>query len=269
MIQEDERKQHYGVGLFVHQSILPCLQSWLPVSSRVLLARFSMARGRFLSVMVVYAPVSGQKAARAAFSREVNNVAHTVASSDFFVMVGDVNSQVGRAADASQDRVLGPEWDSVGLGTGGEDVFALCEALGLCVASTFFRHRASARRSHELIGGGLITNDHALVRREQLSCVRDVRVRQGDERLNLGFCRSDHHPLVVTLRLKMGACYGGGARAARPSRPDLRLLACDAVAERFADAVERRLAGPAADLAYEDIAAGLKAAAEEVLPPQH
>ena len=266
----DVGKQHYGVGLFLHRSVLPSLRSWLPVSSRVLVARFSLARGRFLTVMAVYAPVSSQTSARKAFFREVREVAQSVAQSDFFAIVGDVNSQVGRAMDASQGGVLGPEWDSVGLGTGGADLFALCEALGLCVASTFFRHPASARRSHELIGGGTITNDHVLVRREQLSCVQDVRVRQGDERLNLGFCRSDHHPLVTTLCVKMRAEYGGGVRVcAARARPDLRLLACRPVAERYAEVVEQQLEKLGnGEVEYENLAAVLKAAAEEVVPQQ-
>ena len=261
-------EQHYGVGLFLHRSLLPALHSWHPVSSRVVVARFALARGRYLTVMAVYAPVSGRKSARKAFFREVRAFAQSVAQSDFFAIVGDLNSQVGRAEDESQRGVLGPEWDSVGLGTGGDDLFALCEALGLCVSSTFFRHPASARRSHELIGGaGLVSNDHVLVRREQLSCVQDVRVRQGDERLNLGFKRSDHHPIVATLCVKMRAGFGAPAARAPCARPDLRLLACRSVAERYAEAVERRLVETEAE-EYEDMAAAMEVAAAEVIPPK-
>ena len=126
-LHSEARKQHYGVGLFVHRSVLPCLHSWAAVSSRVLLARFSLARGRYLTILVVYAPVSGQLDARRVFFEEVRAVAHSVCASDFLVIVGDVNSQVGRAADVSQRAVLGPEWDSVGLQTGGSDIFDLCE----------------------------------------------------------------------------------------------------------------------------------------------
>ena len=61
---EGVRVQQYGVGLFLHRSVLPCLHSWHAVSSRILLARFKLARGRFLTVMVVYAPTSQRKKER-------------------------------------------------------------------------------------------------------------------------------------------------------------------------------------------------------------
>ena len=263
--------QHYGVGLFVHSSVLPSLVSFVPVSSRVLLARFAMARGRYMTVVVVYAPVSGKKNPRISFFKEVKSVIQTVDPADLLIVIGDHNSQVGRAQDASQSSVLGPEWDSIGLGTGGEELFAFCEGLGLCVAATFFRNKASARRSHELIGGqGLVTNDHVLVRREQLSSVQGVRVRQGDERQNLGFCHSDHHPLVATVRLKLRAAHGRARelKEGRPARPDLRMLAVDGVRERYAAAVAERVeaAGGAAELSYEQLAGALTEAAAAEIP---
>jgi hypothetical protein len=109
-----------------------------------------------------------------------------------------------------------------------------------------------------------------LVRNKNYWITACVRVRQGDERLNLGFCRSDHHPLVATRCVKMRAEYGGGVRVrVARARPDLRVLACRPVAERYAEVVEQRLEKLGnGEVEYENLAAVMKAAAEEVVPQQ-
>jgi len=105
---------------------------------------------------------------------------------DFQLVLGDFNSRVGSAARSGDKRVLG----SHGHGernAPGEELLQFCRRRGLCVANTFFQHRAvhkptwqnpaTARCGNPLQGAACI--DYALVKRQWLSSVSDVRVRRG------------------------------------------------------------------------------------------
>ena len=112
----------------------------------------------------------------------------------------------------------------------GEELLRFCERNALAVANTFFRHRAAQKATWQnpaatSLSAGLACLDYALVKRQWLSSVRDVRVRRsGDLRARQHPQQqplSDHRLLACTLRLKLRP----PSRHPRPARPDRAALA--------------------------------------------
>jgi len=200
----------YGVGLYLPDQVQACLRlrDTRAVSDRIFVARFSGTIS--LTTVVAYVPHAGRPAEeRAVFFQQLERELDRVPKMDFQLVLGDFNSSAGKAATTREGGgVLGRH----GLGrrnAAGEQLLQFCERSRLSVANTFFRHCAAQKATWRSLTGdatagsrpaaGLACIDYALVKRQWLSSVRDVRVYRSANRSQL----SDHQLLVCTLRLKL------------------------------------------------------------------
>lgn len=242
---------------------------------------------------------------RQRFFTDLDSLLSKVPGLDFAVVLGDFNSSVGSAATRGEwGGVLGPH----GLGArnaAGEELLHACAAQRLCVAGSFFQHRAARKATWRAIGAGVAAQrssggtwvdrtqrrappprlhciDHILVRRQWLSSVRNVRVfrsanerqpgppRRGSKReheLGVHERLSDHHLLVAELQLKLRP-PAAGTRAGR-ARPCRAALADDEHRRAMAaaaTAVAAALPAGTADERWRAMAAGVTATAAAVLP---
>ena len=224
------------------------IHSWKPVSNRMLVARF---RGTIsTSVIVAYAPHSGQRAERKAFFRSLQDTLNEVPGMDFLMLLGDFNSKVGSAASARSADSYGGSLGRHGVGNRnscGEELLQFASRNKLAVANTFHQHKAAHKFTHRSnlpdaagppsLAAGLHCLDYVMVRRRWLSAVQDVRVRAG---ANPGWTVSDHHPLVATVKLKLRA--PSGQRPQRPGLYNRQALRDEDTCTAFAADVTARLA---------------------------
>ena len=273
-----------GVGLFLGQEERACLASWEAVAdcdNRLLWARFNGTIN--LSVVVAYAPPSNRRDQRKRFFDSLHKLLRRIPGLDFQLVLGDFNSQVG-SLDASgvYRGVMGRH----GVGRrapSGEELLQLCQGSRLCVANTFFRHRAAAKVTWTPSATAAATEaagaahrvawterlerrclDYVLVKRQWLSSVRDVRVRR---QANPTWRFSDHGLLTCRVRLKLKP-PSRHAAAPRPSRAALlveeRRRELSAAVETAARA---STAAPNAEDEWGELAPMLVTAAKAVLPP--
>jgi hypothetical protein len=271
-----------GVGLLLGPEQRACLTSWEPVSSRILWARFKGTIN--LSVVVAYAPTSEHKCQRKSFFTDLHGLLMRIPGLDFQLVLGDFNSQVGSLGHAGDyTGVLGRH--GVGRRTSsGEELLQLCQSSRLCVANTFFQHRAAdkvtwssnpASAAVAAAGGARHVEwtprlerrclDFVLVKRQWLSSVRDVRVRRP---ANPGWQFSDHALLICRLRLKLRPPRRPPP-AVRPSRAALldeerRRELCAALET----AAQASAPADSAAREWDELALMLSAAAKTVLPPE-
>lgn len=224
-----------------------------------------------------------RKSQRESFFSDLHGLLRRIPGLDFQLVLGDFNSQVGSLGHAGgYNGVLGRH--GVGHRTqSGEELLQLCQSSRLCVANTFFQHRAAdkvtwssnpATAAVAAAGGAHHVDwtprlerrclDYVLVKRQWLSSVRDVRVRRA---ANPGWQFSDHALLTCRLRLKLRP----------PRRPPPAVRPCRAA---LLDEERRRelcaaleaaaqVSAPAdsAESEWGELAPMLVAAAKAVLPP--
>ena len=235
----------YGVGLALLRTAASSLSEWTAVSNRLLVARF---RGTVnTTVVVAYAPHSGQSTARKAFFRDLQRALGCVSGMDFLIVLGDFNSKVGSAASAAASASYGGSLGLHGVGSRnpcGEELLRFASRNRMAVTNTFFQHKPVHKFTHrsslpatgsQRLASGLHCLDYVLVRRQWLSSIRDVRVRAG---ANPGWAVSDHHLLVATVKLKLLP----PKRPARQQRYNRRALQTDDTRDAFVAEVATRLA---------------------------
>ena len=235
----------YGVGLALLRTAASSLSEWTAVSNRLLVARF---RGTVnTTVVVAYAPHSGQSTARKAFFRDLQRALGCVSGMDFLIVLGDFNSKVGSAASAAASASYGGSLGLHGVGSRnpcGEELLRFASRNRMAVTNTFFQHKPVHKFTHrsslpatgsQRLASGLHCLDYVLVRRQWLSSIRDVRVRAG---ANPGWAVSDHHLVVATVKLKLLP----PKRPARQQRYNRRALQTDGTRDAFVAEVATRLA---------------------------
>ena len=266
-----------GVALLLSPRAAATLQSYTVVSDRIIVASFTWLAHYTLDVIGRYAPTSGASAAaREAFRALLRAARQAIPSKHFLLELGDANALVGYAAPGTPNFGGAIGRHGVGRRNAAGTTFADdCEAETLCVANTFFRHKAIQKNTHKHCTGGrqghgatpkfeYLCNDLVVVRRSMLSTVRDVCVKRG---VNGGgkFSTSDHHLVLVTLQLKLRAI------PKKKPRPDFRRLATDPkLREAFAQRLETLVGAspPREDRGaeWDRLSSVVDQAATEVLP---
>jgi hypothetical protein len=324
-----------GVGLFVHDDVAGSLKRWGAKGDRLLWARFTGTIN--LTVVVAYAPpvssgcTAQQRqqqqqqrqqqqeqqqqqqaqqqehrttAQRARFFADLRALLNQVPGMDFVLVLGDFNSSVGSAATRNE---WGGALGQHGLGArnaAGEELLHACVESQLCVADTYFRHRAAQKATWRSIravaaaaaraanapagqlageeGGawvdrtqrrglppGLHCIDHVLVKRQWLSSVRDVRVfRSANVRPGGRGRLSDHQVLVCTLRLKLRPPARTREEQPRPCRAALADNECREALAAAAGGIATSLPAGTAGERWQRMSEQVVAATAAALPPE-
>ena len=277
-------KQATGVGLFLSAKARSCLVSFTPFSGRNMVARFRVGRARLQSVVVTYAPTSGQVVEREKYFSATGDVIDNIPLNDFLALIGDFNSRVGRGLGRGSSSAAIGNWGEEHSNAAGARLVQFCEERGLIVANTFFQHKP--RHTFSWCGipkvknatifdwdAGRTVADYCIVRRNDLRSLLDVRINPGDDAQNRNFYHSDHHPLTVKLKLR----FFFGTRVERnldgrldyaalvdPLRPEIAIS--------FADDVESRLSTIGAEKVklsenpWAEISTVLNEASKSILP---
>ena len=188
-------KREAGVAFAVKTSMVKCLEE-IPsgVSDRLMTMRLPLAKGRYVTLVSVYAPtMAASDNEKLSFYQSLKGILRNIPMADKIIVLGDFNARVGRDHET---------WSGLGRhGVGGHNsngllLLQLCEELGLCITNTMFQQKNKYKTTWMHPGSKqwhLL--DYILVRRRDIREVCKVRVLRGAE------CWTDHRLVRAKLRL--------------------------------------------------------------------
>lgn len=212
-----DQQEHYGTGFVLSPAARRALLRTLPSSSKVAGISLHTGAGEF-SVITGHAPHNQHtEETKQAFYDELNQLVDKVEYRGPYLIMGDFNARIhGRLHD--EDVVLGPHLYGKGVGSaGGESdnrsfLMNCCVQNQLLVSNTWFKHSSARQVTYREVGTTALPHasvswdpnlfaqlDLCLAPRRWKNIVRDV---SSDPWANVD---SDHFPLLVKVRLKLGA----------------------------------------------------------------
>jgi len=216
-----------GVGLALAPSANDALQTWTPISERLLTARFH-ANHSFVMMIVIYAPTNDAAiATKMDFYDALENAVCSVHRRDLLLVLGDCNAESGddRAGLAN---IIGPHGrtftnENTGL------FRDFCGGAGLKVAGSSFRRKDIHRWtwiSHD--GHTQKEIDHILVNRRWSRVITNCMVPKGLE------FHTDHRAVVADVSVRLKASYH---QINHPMKVDVSRLRDEDVAKSNAEGV--------------------------------
>lgn len=217
------KPRQHGVGLLLDPTWHRCLIDWSAVSERIMVARFRACNEINVALVVAYSPTDvAERVAKDAFYMQLYSTMSALPSRDLTVLMGDFNGQVG-TNPTPHGGVMG----SHGYGQqepseNGERLLQLAAAFKLRLANTFFPHKRDHTATHVLHRADnevvLRVIDYFAVSKRLMSSITDCRVFRG-------FCAdSDHHLLVLSLRLRLSAAKHQGTPGSSSNRYNVARL---------------------------------------------
>ncbi|HXJ94687.1 MAG TPA: reverse transcriptase domain-containing protein [Terriglobia bacterium] len=219
-----------GVGILVAEKYVDKVVEVRRVSDRLIVLRVVVGR-MILNVISAYAPQRGRpNEEKEEFWVSLSRTVAAISSDEKLIVCGDMNGHVGENAQ-------GFEGVHGGNGFGernveGEMLLEFAEAMELAVVNTWFRKEACKRITYES-GEDKSQIDFVLVRRSELSSVKDIKVIAGEE------CIQQHRLLVCVLDIKQQLKK---VREKPMSRCRVWKLKDESVLNQFRIEVQRRLA---------------------------
>jgi exonuclease III len=194
--RSDEEK--HKVGLILSKAMRKLLTEWTAVSERLITARLS-TRLRMLTIVQCYTPTNAETTEEEeAFYGLLETNLHHVKQSDIVILLGDLHEKIENDSLGLKN-VMGRH----DLGTRNEngDMFIdLCVNYNLIIGGSLFPHKdihkATWVAPHQRTFNQI---DHIAIRKKWMRSLLDVRSYRGAD------VASDHHLVVVQLRLKFAA----------------------------------------------------------------
>ena len=262
----DDNIHQSGVALVMTKQTAGCLEGWVPVSDRIVTARFT---SRFIktTVVQVYAPTNeADEETEDSFYDMLQRVADKIPRHDMIMMMGDWNAKIG-AKQEGENGVVGRHGFGDERSENGVRFVSFCAANNLAIVSTMFPHK----NIHKYIWtapNGRARNqiDHVAVNGKFKRSVRDTRSYRGAD------CGSDHNLVITTVRLRLR----GIVRNTRNSRrydtakliiPEVRQQFQIKLRNRFSCLADESAEGNEQDIEtrWTNIKESYKKTAEEVL----
>ena len=137
-VKAGERRQS-GVAFAIRNEIVErMVDTPRGINERIITVRIPLKRGRFASVICVYAPTMSNTAeVKEQFYRKLTEVIENIAVEDKLIILGDLNARVG-----SDNRIHGPVIGKFGKGnrnSNGEMLINFCAQFGLIITNTYFK----------------------------------------------------------------------------------------------------------------------------------
>jgi hypothetical protein len=222
-----------GVALLLRDRAKLSMKSWLPISSRLLIARLTHKHGH-LSIIVAYAPTEVSPAdTKDTFYDQLHATLDTIPPHDHLVLLGDFNAVSGTSR-LGYETVIGNSGSGI-PNDNSHRLITMCAAHGLTIIGSWFQRRNIHR--HTWISNDGRTSkeiDHIITRARDRTAFTSCKVYRGAECA----ANTDHRLLVSKMRIKLN--YGNGNRT-RPNKFDTDRLAHNpAIAQRFSIAVSNR-----------------------------
>ena len=182
-----------GVGLVVRHNVIKSLNSFDPISDRILRADFLTDKG-ILNVIVGYAPTEQcEEVVKEEFYQQLDVAMHKTGS--LVVVLGDFNARLGKAVS----KVVGQFGLSKSTSDNGVRLIEFCQAHNLGITNTFFQHKnihtATWYPPNPKLQPSL--KDYVLVKQSIQKMVHYTRVRRGPN------FDSDHKLVCSKMVLKL------------------------------------------------------------------
>ena len=191
----DDNIHQSGVALVMTKQAAGCLESWMPVSDRIMTARFA---SRFIktTVVQVYAPTNeADEETKDSFYDLLQRVTDEIPRHDMIMMMGDWNAKIG-APQEGEGGVVGRHGLGDERSENGVRFVSFCAANSLAIVSTMFPHKNIHKYTWTAPNGRVRNQiDHVAVNGKFKRSVRDTRSYRGAD------SGSDHNLVITTVRL--------------------------------------------------------------------
>ena len=187
----------HGVALVLRPPFVHALQSWQPISDRLLQARLIHKHGH-LTVIVAYAPTEpADDSEKDNFYNQLSASIRTVPPHDILAVLGDFNAASGLAN--SNDRIVGP-FGSGAVNDNSDRLITLCGMHSLTILGSWFR-RLNIHRWTWLSHDGVTKKeiDHILTRQRDKHVFKSYRAYRGPE----APANTDHVLVASDLKIQL------------------------------------------------------------------
>lgn len=222
-------KANWGVGLMVSRDLEPYISSVRFVNERVMWVDFDIP-SQNIRCGSIYSPCEGaENRDLDKFYNDLTDVVCRVRNDQKIIMLGDFNARIGNR-NRIFGKVAGKFGENMDPNRNGVRILDFCQATGLAITNSFFKHR----RIHQVTWEDITQNrkstiDYVIVDQDIRKFVRDTRVYRSFE---IG---SDHHLLGSQISIKKPK-----ARNIRVQCQRIRIekLQEDNVRKQFIDRIE-------------------------------
>ena len=183
-----------GVGIIFDETTQKSLDSWFPVSDRIIVAKIK-AKPFDIGTIQVYTPTSERPEEEVEeFYEDLDKAKKYLKSQSTQIIMGDFNAKVG---SDKVENIVGP------CGKGdtnerGEKLIEWCKANDLTVTNTWFKHHP--RRQWTWMSPGDRTRnkiDYILIQNRFRNSIKSSKSMPGAD------CDSDHAPVLCKLLVKL------------------------------------------------------------------
>ena len=261
LIYSGGQKGEKGVGVMLNKKMASCIKGYWTRSDRVILVKLNGAPFD-LNIIQVYAPTcDGSEEEVNQFYGELSEVMEQCKRHEINIVMGDLNSKVGRGRDGD---VVGP-WGLGDRNERGDEWVEWCNEHQQIVLNTWFRNHPRKLWTWKSPGGRYKNQiDYVTINRRFRSAVTQVRTYPGAD------CDSDHVPVVAEVRVKLKKVNKPKYKVERELR---ELKKNEQVREQFNIAVRSKYEvlidqceeeGP--DQLWDSLSTALRDACQEVVP---
>ena len=227
MIFSGGKKHENGVGFMMTRKISNAMQGYLPISNRVIVAKFA-ARPVNIVCVQVYAPTSEHSDEEIeAFYDDVEKAIKTAKSSDIVIIMGDLNAKVG---NEKVDNVTG----KYGLGLRndrGSRLVQFCQDNNLTIMNTVFQQPPRRLYTWKSPGDTYRNQiDYIMVNNRYKNSVKSTCTYPGAD------INSDHCLLIMKLKHRMKT----NMKIASKRHMNLNLLSNETIKNAYSIAVNNR-----------------------------
>ena len=227
MVFSGGEKNQHGVGIMMTVRVYKALQGYLPISDRVIMAKFE---GKPANIVIVqlYAPTNDHSDDEVEeFYADVKKALKQVKSGDILIVMGDMNAKVGKEKYSS---VVG----KYGLGERNErgtHLINFCEENKLVIMNTFFKQHPRRLYTWKSPGDGYRNQiDYLMINERYKNSIKNAYTYPGAD------INSDHILLVMKMKLKLKIPHKNN----RQEKADLQLLKKEDIQAQYAIEVKNR-----------------------------
>ena len=174
-----------GVGFAIRTSLVKQVEQPTSINERIMKMRISLSRGRYLSMLSVYAPtLYAPLETSMSLYEALRNATSSIPKDDKLMLLGDFNARVGKNHAT---------WNAIGrygigkINYSGLLLLDLCSEFNLAICNTFFslklKHKVTSTHPRSKHGHMI---DYIITRKDNIRDVSIVRVIRSAE------CGNDH-----------------------------------------------------------------------------
>ena len=193
MVYSGGQKHQNGVGILMTKKMASCLQGYIPVSDRVIVAKFQ-AKPMSILFIQVYAPTSSHSDDEVeSFYDDVDKALKHTRNDDIIIVCGDFNAQVGNeAGSAAGGFGLGKRNDR------GSRLVTFCDENDLIITNTVFKQHPRPLYTWKSPGDqSRYQIDYILINNRFRNSVKNVFTYPGAD------VNSDYVLLVIKMKVRL------------------------------------------------------------------